>query len=119
MDETVRKEAWVARKKQHLRYRAKKTHSQTESAGEVKAIQRDKSRAVQQDKKKVVKLEPQTIENQDFTRLPESETRFVRKEIIYIFFIALVLMLLYLAIFLIFRYTTADDWLNQLIGLKG
>lgn len=59
------------------------------------------------------------VEKQDFTKLPESETQFVRREIVYIGLIALVLLVFYLVIFLVFRFTAVDEWLSGLIQLKN
>ncbi len=109
----------MARKKQHLRYQAKKGRMHTvASADEVStpaaASQVETEKRDSVDKKTITKEQ-----KQEFTKLPESETQFVRREIIYIGFIALVLLAFYLVIFLVFRFTAVDEWLSGLIQLKN
>lgn len=109
----------MARKKQHLRYQAKKGRMHTAaSADEVStpaaASQVDTAKENSSHKKNAAK-----VENQDFTKLPQSETQFVRREIVYIGLIALVLLVFYLVVFLVFRFTTVDEWLSGLIQLKN
>lgn len=109
----------MARKKQHLRYQAKKGRIHTaasadESTTPAAGSQIDTAEQNSSHKKRAVK-----VEKQDFTKLPESETQFVRREIVYIGLIALVLLVFYLVIFLVFRFTAVDEWLSGLIQLKN
>lgn len=113
----VQKEAFVARKKQHLRYQAKKGRLQTAAQSEVTREETPKtasSSKASQEPDKLSKRQPQ-----EFTKLPDSETQFVRKEIVYIGFITLVLAILYIIIFLLFRFTGVDEWLSGLIRLSN
>ncbi len=119
MKEIVQKEACVARKKQHLRYQAKKGRAQTaastdEVSARVATPQSIADKKLNSDKKNTTK-----VDKQDFTKLPESETQFVRKEIVYIALIALILLVFYLVIFVTFRFTGVDEWLSGLIQLKN
>lgn len=110
----------MARKKQHLRYQAKKGRLQTTTSSD-DASQSESDIAPQKQgvsTSEVKKKSPQKAKA-EFTKLPESETRFVRKEIVYISFIALFLLILYTIIFLIFRFTGVDEWLSELVRLKN
>lgn len=53
----------------------------------------------------------------EFTKLSASETRFIRKELVYIAVVAAVVIVAYIGIFIVFRTTQVDEWLNSLIQL--
>jgi hypothetical protein len=111
-------EADVARKKQHLRYQAKKGRSQSiknESTKLKKSDVKSDNDVVNTSKnlkKKYDKSIPAEV-----TKLSDTETKFIRKEIIYIGFISLVLVIFYIIIFLVFKYSSIDEWLSSFIQL--
>lgn len=114
----------MARRKQHLKYQAKKgriskvvedtTNNQAaDSGGAVDVIEDQLVRTSEKANGKT------PIEKtKEFTKLPESETKFIRKEIIYILLVVAFLGLIYIVIYLIFRNTGLDEWLSGFISLN-
>lgn len=111
----------MARKKQHLRYQAKKGRLQKEVGTSLESVNdKIEKGPIQTDVvNTTAKVKKKKAHSTEFTKLPASETKFVRREIIYIGFIALILVIFYLAVFLIFRYTGFDEWLSSFIKLEG
>lgn len=128
----------MSRRKQHLKYQAKKGRISDDSKSRDDSKTSDDSKA-KDDSKNSAEITQTPIEavknNQDdanitaakapkqkelkeFTKLPESETKFVRKEIVYIISVVAFLCLLYGVIFLLFKNTGLDEWLSGFIRLN-
>lgn len=108
----------MARKKQHLRYQAKKGRSQSIKSESTKLKKAD----VKSDNDVVntsnnLKKKHDNSVFTEITKLSDTETKFIRKEIIYIGFISLVLVIFYVIIFLVFKYSSIDEWLSGFIQL--
>jgi flagellar biosynthesis/type III secretory pathway M-ring protein FliF/YscJ len=126
----------MSRRKQHLKYQAKKgrvgTDGQVSNEGKTSPdnkvsaeitrtstkITKNSNADVDITAVKAVK-ESKRNELKEFTKLPESETKFVRKEIIYIISVVAFLCLLYGVIFLLFKNTGLDEWLSGFIRLNN
>lgn len=106
----------MARKKQHLRYQAKKGRLQS-TLGESAESDRVGKKYVKTDMKNTLEKSKKNSSRVEFTKLPASETQFVRREIFYIGFTSLVLAIVYIIIFFAFRYTGLDEWLSSFIRL--
>ena len=116
-----------AKRKRHLRYQAKKSHaneqeavlSSTNSAADgKKSHQKLPFQAGETARNKSVER-PTKRELESYTKLPAEETKFIRRELIYIAIIAVVIIVLYIGILLLFRITQIDEWLNSLIKLNS
>lgn len=111
----------MARRKQHLKYQAKKGRiikNEGNSSDDQKSNNGDNA-----NKKLVTK--PQTAKTKtlpdttiEYTKLDKAETKFIRKEIIYILFVVVFLLVVYVVIYLIFKNTGLDEWLSGFIRLN-
>lgn len=115
----------ASKRKRHLQYQAKKGRLQVAEDSTVEAIEGNPSQeasAVASDsitKKDVKKSTKKVGTPAVVSKLPDSETRYIKKELVYLLFIALLLATLYLVIWLIFKYTQIDESLYSLIKLGG
>lgn len=101
------------KRKRHLRYRQKKSKSVTTgSRADSEAVADESVSKTENNAPRKRKAEAK-----EFTKLPERETRFIRKELVYIALVAFAVIIAYIGIFLVFRTTQLDEWLNSLIQL--
>lgn len=101
------------KRKRHLRYQQKKGKTVATGSGvDSEAVVDESVSSHQTDAP-----QKRTAEAKEFTKLPESETRFIRKELVYIALVALAVIVVYVGIFIVFRTTQLDEWLNSLIQL--
>lgn len=114
----------ASKRKRHLQYQAKKGRLQsspdseaTETTPENKL--QDKHVVTKKTKNDVNKSTKNLVETTEISRLPESETTYVKKELVYLLLVALLLAAIYLAIWLLFKYTGIDESLYSFIKLGG
>lgn len=114
-----------AKRKRHLQFRAKKAQSMNDASekgrGSAKLVDRANSLSDTEPAAKQIteqRSDKQSKKNDAmYTKLPKEETNFIRRELFYIGMIAVVIILLYIGIMLLFRFTQIDEWLNSLIKL--
>lgn len=115
----------ASKRKRHLQYQAKKGRLLVAEDSKVEAVEAHPSSAastVEGDsitRKDVKKSTKKVSTPAVISKLPDSETRYIKKELVYLLFIALLLAALYLVIWLIFKYTQIDESLYSLIKLGG
>lgn len=114
------------KRKQHLKYQAKKGRLQSDvvTADESKSGQAvsNSSQAVQTEEESISVVKntaKSTKKPTEISKLPEGEVAFVRRELIYLVFVAMILLVFYLVIWLVFKYTGIDEYLYSLIKLKS
>ncbi len=111
------------KRKRHLKYQAKKGRTTvslveqevTEKGSQSIQVDTKGSQQIYDAKNTSKKLD----EKQSITRLPQTEVAFVRRELVYLLFVAMVLLALYVVIWFVFRYTRVDEALYSFIRLKS
>lgn len=102
------------KRKRHLRYQQKKGNVVATGSRAGSTEPKDKPVSGPE----ATTLNKRKVDTKDFTKLPEIETRFIRKELVFIALVALAVIIGYIGIFLVFRTTQLDEWLNSLIRLS-
>lgn len=113
----------MARRKQHLKYQVKKGRINKTTEGTADDRRADGSAIGVAEKGLAPTVKKMTSKSsvektKEFTKLPETETKFIRKEIIYILSVAAFLGLVYVVIYFVFKNTGLDEWLSSFIRLN-
>ena len=110
----------MARRKQHLKYQAKKGRILKNEGNYLDEQQpnNDDTNKNLATKSQIAKTKASHDKTIEYTKLDKTETKFIRKEIIYIIFVMVFLLVIYVVIYLIFKNTGLDEWLSGFIRLN-